>query len=78
MEEAEIRDVRFMCWDCLDWLQCANVEDTGGIVCATCGYVVPVIRYRMFSFWRQRKGQVDCEFTRLERNPSRKLQVRAR
>jgi hypothetical protein len=42
MEETEIRDVRFVCWDCLDWLQCANVEDAGGIVCATCGDVVPI------------------------------------
>lgn len=44
MEEAEIRDVRFMCRDSLDWLQCANVEDADGIVCATCGDMVPIAR----------------------------------
>jgi len=51
VEEAEVRDIRFMCWDCLDWLQCANVEDADGIVCTTCGDMVPTGRCRVFSFW---------------------------
>lgn len=42
VEEAEIRDIRFVCWYCLDWLQCANVEDANGIVCTTCGDMVPM------------------------------------
>ena len=68
-----------MCWDCLDWLQCANVEDAGGIVSAACGDVVPIIQCRIFSLWCQEEGKsiaslpvwreihrVDCKYVPVE------------